>query len=182
MSILKYYKLIVNGYDKESGMLYAPAGWPYPISVAGKKVNNWQSLVVELRGGIYCPFMRCDCGADLVDERMKALIESYADLGSVEFFPVKAMSDVYGDRTYYILHFSKTFDVIDKRRTIFIKETGSVIHLWVDYTKVKNLHVFNSGTAVRDIILSNCVYKEIKRQKLDSGMEFIPVLCERHGL
>lgn len=50
---MKYYELIVDGYDKVGGMLYAPLEWPSPIAVDAMEVENWQNLTLELRDGKY---------------------------------------------------------------------------------------------------------------------------------
>ena len=42
-------KIIIQGYDDECGVIYAPQDWSYPIAEDGKDVNNWQSLKLELR-------------------------------------------------------------------------------------------------------------------------------------
>ena len=46
---MKCYKIIIQGYDDECGVIYAPQDWSYPIAEDGKDVNNWQSLKLELR-------------------------------------------------------------------------------------------------------------------------------------
>ena len=46
---MKCYKIRIQGYDDECGVIYAPQDWSYPIAEDGKDVNNWQSLKLELR-------------------------------------------------------------------------------------------------------------------------------------
>ena len=43
--------------------------------------------------------------------------------------------------------------------------------------KVKNLKVFNSQPAVNDGIISEDVCELIKKQKLDIGLDFMPIYC-----
>ena len=49
--------------------------------------------------------------------------------------------------------------------------------LKLDYNKVKDLKVFNSQPAINDIIVSDEVRKSIKKNKLDLGLDFMPVYC-----
>ncbi|EJX04898.1 hypothetical protein EVA_06996, partial [gut metagenome] len=43
--------------------------------------------------------------------------------------------------------------------------------------KVKELKIFNSQPVINDIIVSKEVYKAIKKNKLDLGLEFMPIYC-----
>ena len=73
--------------------------------------------------------------------------------------------------------FKKIFDVIDTENTIYVEGTDSVIKLKLDYNKVKELKVFNSQPAINDIIVSDDIRKSIKKNKLDLGLDFMPVYC-----
>ena len=77
----------------------------------------------------------------------------------------------------YIMHFKKIFDVIDTENTIYVEGTDSVLKLKLDYNKVKDLKVFNSQPAINDIIVSDDIRKSIKKNKLDLGLDFMPVYC-----
>lgn len=173
-----YYSLIVNSYDPVGGVLYAPEEWPYPIAEDGVEVKDWRSLVVELRDGKYSPFHMCIGGANMVSEELKELLESYIeDKDSIEFLPVKAVSEKYGDRTYYIMHFTKVFDVIDRDKTVYVPGTDDIIKVRLDYEKVKNLNVFNFQSYINEVIVSAEVRKSIKKNKLDGGLQFTPIYC-----
>lgn len=174
----KFYRFIVKGNDKKRGVLYSPKSWPYPIAVDGQEVKNWESLVVELKDGIYRPFQLCVGGANMVNQDLKDLLQSFIGINNdVEFLPVRAISEIYGEQTYYIMHFKKIFDVIDTKNTLYVEGTDSVIKLKLDYNKVKDLKVFNSQPAINDIIVSDEVRKSIRKNKLDLGLEFMPVYC-----
>lgn len=178
MMDITFYKFIAKGNDKVGGVLYAPPGWPYPIAEDGEEVMNWKSLVVELKYGKYRHFQLCTGGANMVSVELKTLIESFIDSDpSLEFLPVKATSEEYGDKEYYIMHFKKIFDVTDKENTVYFEATDTILKLRLDYAKVKNLKVFNSQPAVNDIIVSEDVCKAIKKNKLDLGLGFMPVYC-----
>ena len=162
---LKFYKFIPKGNDKAGGVLYAPSDWPYPIARDGEEVKNWKSLIVELKYGEYCPYHMCIGGANMVSEELKNLLESFIqpDNDDIEFLPIKARSKEYGNRIYYILHFKKIFDVIDKENTVYVPGTDSIIKVRVDYNKVKELKIINSQSVINDIIVSKEVYKAIKK-------------------
>lgn len=76
-----------------------------------------------------------------------------------------------GTDSNYILHFKKIYDVIDEENSTY-DPPGWIIRLRVDYSKVKNLHVFNSKPLANDLIVSTKVYKEIKKRKLNFGTSF----------
>lgn len=75
------------------------------------------------------------------------------------------------------MHFKKIFNVIDTENTLYVEGTDSVLKLKLDYNKVKDLKVFNSQPAINDIIVSDDVRKSIKKNKLDLGLDFMPVYC-----
>lgn len=182
---VKFYRFAIQRCHERTGVLYTPPTWPYPIEQDGEEVKNWKSLVVELKGGEYCPFHFCIGGAKMVNEELKNLLESFVKIASdIEFLPVKVISPEYGDRIYYIMHFKKIFDVIDSEHTLYVEQTGDIAKLRLAYDKVKNLHVFNSQATIYDavvskydIIVSEEVRNTIKKNKLDSGLDFIPVYC-----
>ena len=175
---VKFYRFIAKGNDKKGGVLYSPKSWPYPIAVDGQEVKNWESLVVELKDGIYRPFQLCVGGANMVNQDLKDLLQSFIGINNdVEFLPIRAISEIYGEQTYYIMHFKTMFDVIDTENTIYVEGTDSVLKLKLDYNKVKDLKVFNSQPAINDIIVSDDIRKSIKKNKLDLGLDFMPVYC-----
>ena len=106
----------------------------------------------------------------MVNQDLKDLLQSFIGISNdVEFLPVRAISEIYGEQTYYIMHFKKIFDVIDTKNTLYVEGTDSVIKLKLDYNKVKDLKVF--------IIVSDEVRKSIRKNKLDLWLEFMPVYC-----
>lgn len=173
---MNYYELIENGYDKRAGILYAPSEWPYPIALDAMEVKNWQNLCVELRDGEYCSFHECDAGANMISEELKNLLISFiGENENVEFLPVKARSEKYGDRTYYIMHFKIIYDVIDTENTVYVPGTDIITKVRIDQEKAQGLKVFNTQPAINDVIISEDVYQAIKRNKLDMGLEFVLV-------
>ena len=177
MDSIKFYEIIVRG-NARGGVLYAPKSWPRPIAIDGEEVKNWQSLVVELKDGPYRNFNMCVGNANIVSEHLKQVIQDVVGPHPyLEFLPIQATSEEYGDRTYYIMHFKKIFDVIDKENTVYVPGTDSIIKLRVDYNKVKGLKIFNSQPYINDVILSDDVRKAIMRNHLDDGIEFMPVYC-----
>ena len=170
---MKYYELTEDGYDKIGGMLFAPSDWPCPMAVDAMEVENWQNLILELRNGIYCPFLSCDAGANLVSEAL--LLSFIGENENIEFLPVTTKSKEYGDRTYYIMHFKIIYDVIDKEKTVYVPGTDIITKVRIDLEKAKGLKVFNSQPAINDIIVSEDVYQAIKQKKFDTGLRFVLV-------
>lgn len=175
---IKYYKIIVNGYDEEGGIIYAPSDWPYPIAQDGEDVKNWQALVLELKDGVYRHFNRCVGGANVISSEFKEVLTPFiSDYSAIEFLPVIVKSKEYGDKEYYIMHFKKIYDVIDRKNTIYVEGTDSIIKVRLDYNKVKDLHIFNTQPAVNDVIVSAKLKNYIKRAKLGAGVIFHPIYC-----
>ena len=115
----------------------------------------------------YRPFHLCIGGANLVNQEMKELFETFIkNNDDIEFLPVKTVSEIYGDRIYYIMHFKKIFDVIDRKKTIYVEGTDSILKLRLDYDKVKSLNIFNSQPVINDIIVSEQVKKASKKTNL----------------
>lgn len=174
----KFYRFVPIGDNKKAGVLYAPEGWPYPISRDGEEVKNWRNLVVELKYGMYKPFHMCTGGANMVDEDLKNLLQSFiGDTKDVEFLPVKAVSEEYGDKQYYILHFTKIFDVIDYEHTVYAEGTDVILKVRLDYNKAKGLSLFNTRPYISDIIVSDEVRRAIKRNHLNFALQFQPIYC-----
>lgn len=171
---------MIQGYDDEYGVMYAPSDWPYPIALDGEEVKNWESLRLELKDGIYCPFHKCVGCANVIDEDMKTLMEQYVDDETmVEFLPVKAHSEKYGEKQYYILHFLEIHDVIDTEHTVYSNnnDKNSIIKPTFSCENVGNLHLFNAQPLVNDIYVSEKLYKEIKKNNLTKGISFRPIKC-----
>ena len=72
------------------------------------KIRGLPNAYVKLRDGEYRPFHLCIGGANLVNQEMKELFETFIkNNDDIEFLPVKTVSEIYGDRIYYIMHFKK---------------------------------------------------------------------------
>lgn len=80
------------------------------------------------------------------------------------------------------MHFKKIFDVIDTKNTIYVEGTDTILKLKLDYNKVRHLNVFNSQLAINDFIVSDEVRKSIKKNRLDLGIDFMPVYCSEHEI
>ncbi len=169
-----------NSYEKEGGIVTSPNCDACPHVYDGEDADLGNEFIYELKDGKYCPYLMGPWGVNLVDEDLRALLEEYAEKEYVEFLPVMIHSEQYGDRQYYVVHFTKIYDVIDKENTVY-GPAGNIIKLRVDYNKVKDLHVFNSQPIISDINISAKVYKEIKKRKLGLGTSFGRIGCFNPG-
>ena len=175
---MKYYELLVKGNDKIGGVLFSPSDWQYPIARDGQPVKGWEKLTVTLQDGIYRHFHACTGGANMVSKEFKDLLESFIGFHPfVEFLPVKATNKLYGDKTFYILHFLKIYDVIDRSKTIFVKGTDSILKLRLCRKKVEKLKLFNAQPAFKDVIVSDDIRKAIIKEKLNIGLDFMRIYC-----
>ena len=170
-----YYSFIMNAYEKGAGDIGVQDSDSCPKVADGENVEICPEFSYELEDGEFCHYHLAPFCVNLVDEVLKNLLEEYAEKEFVEFIPVLVKSKEYGDRQYYIVHFKKTYDVIDFANS-YCDPPGCVIRMCVDYNKVKNLHVFNSAQSL-NIIVSTKVYKEIKKRKLNFGLSFGIIRC-----
>ena len=174
------FKILLNSYDEVGGMVYGPENRDYPIATDGEEVNDWMTLSLYLKDGKYCSFHRCVGGGNLVDEELKTLFEKYIDSETdVEFLPVMVHSEEYGDKQYYILHFLKIHDVIDEEHSVYYdrNDKSTLIKPAFSIAKVKGHHLFNSRPYINDVNVSEQLYKEIKKNKLNLGISFQTIRC-----
>ena len=173
-----YYRVTFNEYYKV-GFLFIPAGWkPFPIEKPGVPVENIDKLILNLKNGEYTDLMFCVGIAYFVSPRLKELFERYgADPALIEFYPVKVVSEEYGDRTYYLLHFTRWCDVRNEKKSRFINRSGYPERMGVVYEKVCNLSIFNSDAYRTSFLVRDEVRRAIKREKMHVGIRFAPVEC-----
>ena len=174
---------MINAYEDAVGSIDSPNCDFYPERSDRDDINISDEFIYELNDGMFCHFHMAPHGINLVDSILKDLLEKFAEKEFVEFIPVMIKSKEYGDKQYFTVHFKKTYDVIDFVNS-YCDPPGCVIRMCVDYEKVKNLHVFNSGSYANgmffprnDIIVSTKVYKEIKKRKLNFGLSFGIIRC-----
>lgn len=166
-----YYLLLKSG--NKFRVLYKPVGTDTRFGAAVTPVEGYEHMVFELRSGIYKPFMNSNCCACFADEDLKQLLEeNIPEDCPLEFLPVKATSKEYGDKLYYIIHFTKVFDVIDKENSKYVPETGDITIPCIDYEKAKDLDFFNSTARISGFIVSDKIKKLMKKRGLDVGIEF----------
>ena len=169
----KFFKLIEHAYGNPSGLIYITKGGKYPIAYDGEPVKNWENMSFTLKDGVYSDFSPCVSHANLVSVVFKEIIEKFIPEDyPIEFLPVPVESEQYGNRQYYIMHFTKIFDVIDKKHTVYVDGTDCVIKMALDYNKCKDLHIFNTRPVVNDVIVSGEVRRMLRKYKLDLGIEF----------
>ena len=169
----KFFRLVLSAYDNVSGLLYAPKDRVFPIAIDAKPVENWENLEVTLKDGVYSDFTGCVGGANLVSVEFKEVVEKFIPNDyPLEFLPIMAKSEKYGDRPYYIMHFTKIFDVIDKKHTVYVDGTDCVIKVCLDYQKCKDLHIFNTQPSINDVIVSGELRRMLRKYKLDLGFIF----------
>lgn len=174
-----FYKLIPDD-NKEAGLLTEPQDWPVPIVQDGVPVKEWNpDYILTLSNGKYRPYDYCIGGAKMIDEDLKDLFQSYiGDDQNVEFLPVTANSNEYGNRKYYIVHFKQVYsDVIDKKHSRFLN--GRVVTYGLTKEKVKDLKVFT--VKGNDILVCPEIAAEMKKRKLNFGIELFPIRCYKES-
>lgn len=192
---IKYYELMMDGDSKE-GLLFPPEAHNLPRLFDENALPDLNNNVFTLKLGCYGDYMRSVIGGRFVSEELMNLFEKYLKPEhKVVFVPVRVTSEEYGDRIYYLMHFEKIFDVIDPENTVyqdipeedlkdliriedpFNKNIDLVLIPALDYNGIKDLDVFNWDKYSVPFIVSEKVMKEMKKKKLDGGIEFWSVWC-----
>lgn len=148
----------------------------FPLS--GNAVKDWDIPTINLEDGEYAHYFFGPGGNPVVSEELKELLEQYVeDFSIINFLPVNIVSNEYGDKIYYIVHFNRNMDVINEASTVYVSSTGSIIKVSLDYNKVKNQDIINTSRLKNDLIISSRIKKEMVKKKLNSGIEFLPIYC-----
>lgn len=175
--VLKYNKIILSAYGKE-GMIYALNKKKFPIIEDGEPVDCLEDIILELRDGTYCDYMFCVSGGKLVSNAMKELLCKYVDDDSdIEFIPVTIHSKEYGNREYFLMHFKTVVDRIDYENSTMNPVTNTVIKEAADFYKIQGSQIYVSSLSTHNLIVTNKVMREIKKNKMHKGISFTPVYC-----
>lgn len=176
---MKYYRIILDGNDKIGGLIYAPKEVKSGFITDANEINESVfDMIFTLQDGNYTHFIGSDIGTNFISAELKQLIEDYIPIDyPLEFIPIQIYSDTYGNKEYFILHFKIIFDVLDVENTIYIPGTSSVIKACLSQTKVENLHIFNSRPVINDVIISEKLRKDMKKFKMNIGIELTQVRC-----
>ncbi len=84
------------------------------------------------------------------------------------------MSDKYGDKIYYIIHFKEIFsEAIDENHAVYLN--GHVIKYGLRYEKVKDLKIFT--VVGESIIVCHEIMKAMKDRHMDYAIDFASVPC-----
>ena len=179
-----------KGRPKESGEFCSASQRILSYVRAGEPVPCLDGVVLDLKDGKYADFMYCVGAPRVVSARLKALFERFGAIEEgVRFYPVRTRSKEYGDRTYYVLHFTEVRDGALRTLAEYIElppvSTRSlpigVIPYWMryalDYRRVKGLSVFTTIRFSYQLLVSEEVRDAMKREGLDSDVLFHPLDC-----
>ena len=91
----------------------------FPLS--GNAVKDWDIPTINLEDGEYAHYFFGPGGNPVVSEELKELLEQYVeDFSIINFLPINIVSNEYGDKIYYIVHFNRNMDVIDEASTVYV--------------------------------------------------------------
>lgn len=168
----RFYALRIKETDRH-GVLYAPENVDFYFGHPGKPANNYQNIVFELRDGDYGPLMVSNRYVYFINEELKQLLGQVVNKSTpIEFLPMKIKSYDFGDRIYYMAHFTDIMDTINVTASKKVPETDSITIPYVDSDKVKGLDLFNTPAYPRDMVISNRVKQMIKKIHLDNEIRF----------
>lgn len=176
-----FYSASMGRTVRSGGILCLPDRFmPFVKQFGLQNVEKIDNLTLELADGEYRDFLPCDCFRLAVSLCMKELFERYGvDPEVLEFIPVPVISEEYGDRTYYLLHFKQECDVQSQKMTQRLAKHGDYPwRLVLDYNKInKGWGVFNTRSYGMRIIITDEVRRAINREKMHRGIHLEPVEC-----
>lgn len=153
--------------------------WPHYIGRPAEPLPDldYESLVMELKDGEYAHYINSNSSLRFVSSEFKAVLEEYnPDPSMIEFIPVKVKSKEFGDKTYYIIHFTRLCMVNDEELTTYVAPPDRYPwRLVLDYDKVKDMSVFM--TDARLMIVNDEIRRALNRKKLTIGISLNPVGC-----
>lgn len=168
----RFYILEQNCYFKSVCCLF-PTEKIRKFMYDGQEAEGFENMTLTLPNdgkSIYLPMHGCPGACDLVSKEFKELVEQFIPEGyPVEFIPAKAMSEVYGERQYYFLHFLKYEDAImlDKSKVIYHDDGSYTVAVPViDMSKVRNLHFF-----MVDAVCGLTISSELRLALIKNGLK-----------
>ena len=177
--IKKYYRILLK--ESTTGLLYPIGKHDDIICADGKPVSNIDKLRFRLKDGEYGDYNSTVGSYIVVSSALKSVIEEYIPSGILEFHPVKAFSNEYGNRTLYLLHFNIIYDVIDEERSKYDFNRDGTKSLLVvprfNIHKVNGLDIFNYAVCkyFTGISISERFKRRMESEGLAKGIEFSPV-------
>ncbi|MBQ6750130.1 MAG: hypothetical protein IJR02_05085 [Bacteroidaceae bacterium] len=166
-----YYLLMKN--EREYGLARAASIVDFTFGKEAVPVTIPEGLFFSIESDKkFAPFEYTDTRASLVNEELKQLIKDYIPSDfPLKFIPMKIRSDAGEERQYYLLHFTKIFDVIDVEHSKCIAP-GDITVPTICYEKAKDLDFFNSIARYDGFIVSDRLMKEMKKRHLNGGLQF----------
>ena len=168
----KFYCLLFKD-EKKYGIPMSPQGFDTLFGKEVKPVIIPDGCTFTIFDGEFAPFHNSNTRAHFVNEELKNLIKDFLPQNyPLEFLPIIIHNNQWGDKQYYLLHFTTIFDVIDMEHSKIIPTTGDIAVPVICYEKAKDLDFFNSVAYLDSFIVSDKLRKEMKKKGLDKGMQF----------
>lgn len=168
----KFYILQQNSYFKGVNCLF-PTKKIKKFMYDGQEAEGFENMTLTLPNdgkSIYLPMHGCPGACDLVSKEFKELVEQFIpEEYPVEFIPAKAVSEVYGERQYYFLHFLKYEDAIalNLSKVIYFDDGSYTVAVPViDVSKVRNLHFF-----MLDAVCGLTISGELRLALIKNGLK-----------
>jgi hypothetical protein len=168
----KFYCLLFKD-EKKYGIPMSPQGFDTLFGKEVKPVIIPDGCTFTIFDGEFAPFHNSNTRAHFVNEELKNLIKDFLPQNyPLEFLPIIIHNNQWGDKQYYLLHFTEIFDVIDLGHSKILPSTGDIAVPAICYEKAKDLDFFNSIAYKDCFIVSDKLRKEMKKRGLDRGMQF----------
>jgi len=172
--MLRYYYIHWKE-DDPSGVAYGPEESDLFILPEEGFVRTWAALQFTLKDGDYGDYLANDKGCPLCSARLKNIMETTrSQSDALQWLDVTVISETGEVRDYYILHFTRSFEVLDRSRTIFAGG-DFVVKAVIDIKSVGTHQIFTFPTGGgKRMILSEQVKKAIEAGGC-TGLEFSKV-------
>jgi len=146
------------------------------IFMYNRRVEDWDSLIYELKDGGYTDYQNENKGMHLCSLKLREILEQQASEYDVFQWLEATVRHEGEERPYYVLHFPEPADVINKEKSKYSKSDGKLIVPRLSRALCEKYNVFtllnpNSPLASHRIYIRENVKKAVEAAGC-TGMEF----------
>lgn len=139
--------------------------------------TDWIDPIFELRTANFCDYVPNTAGVRLLSLPLGRVLKQHIQAADAEWLPARVrFAD--DERSYYVLHFIRAWDVLDRSETLTAGE-GFVVRPVLSLGKVRELDVFGFESAGTRLIVSRRVRDKIVDSRL-SCVDFSRVRASSH--
>ena len=165
--------------DEMLGVGYAPDDPALDDLLAeSEPVLHWRPIAFVLKGGGFADYQANNLGVRVCSEKLMGIIErARAEVDDLQWLAAAVKAHDGETRPYFVLHVPASYDVLDRKRTIFAGG-DFVVRACLDVAAVARYRVFSLPGDTLRLILAGEVKDAIESAHCN-GMEFSRVLTNK---